>query len=382
MDDDRGISANAKSRNTPSPVKPSLKVVTMVGARPQFIKAAPVSLALRSAGIDECLVHTGQHYDTMMSDIFFQRLHIPAPHYNLGVGSASHGIQTGRIMAGMDPILEKEHPRLVIVYGDTNSTLAGALSAVKLHIPVAHIEAGLRSFNRRMPEEINRVVTDHVASLLFVPSDAAIRNLNSEGIVSGIHRTGDVMFDTTVMFQREVGILAADVPGRFGVEKGKFALITIHRAENTDDPDRWFLMIQAISALPSQGIPVIWPIHPRIRARLVNSDLKGVTLLEPLPYFETQALLMNARVVLTDSGGLQKEAAFHRVPCVTARTETEWVELVDAGVNRLAGNSLESILDATLTARWPESGLPSNLYGNGRTAETIAREIQTFLASS
>lgn len=356
-----------------------MKVLTVLGARPQFIKAAPVSLALRRAGYDEVLVHTGQHYDAAMSDVFFSRLAIPAPRHHLRVGSASHGAQTGRMLEKTEEVLQSEQPDVVLVYGDTNSTLAGALAAVKLHIPVAHVEAGLRSFNRRMPEEINRVLTDHASTLLFAPTASAVANLQREGVERGIVRTGDVMFDAVMLFRNEIGDEARTIAERFSVEARNFIFLTLHRAENTDEEARWASILEAVRRVAAEVAPVVWAVHPRVRARKGVAELPNVILIEPQPYFETQALLMNARLVLTDSGGLQKEAAFHSVPCVTLRDETEWTELVDAGLNRIAGADVETIVRSAREARWPESGLPAGLYGDGHAADSIAEALPQAL---
>jgi len=364
----------------------STKVITVIGARPQFIKAAMVSraiAALNASGdgtrIEERIVHTGQHYDPAMSDVFFQALKIPSPAYHLGIGSGGHGAQTGRMLEALEPVLEKEKPDVVLVYGDTNSTLAGALCAAKLHIPVAHVEAGLRSFNRRMPEEINRVMTDHLSSLLFAPTEAAVRNLKAEGIREGVIRTGDVMYDAVLFFREKVGQLAAGVLERFGVKPGNYAFATVHRAENTDDPERWAEIIQGLTAVARSGLPVVWPVHPRTRERLDGFDVPGLHLLDPLPYFETQALLMHARVALTDSGGLQKEAAFHKVPCVTLRDETEWVELIEHGVNQSAGANARQIVTLALAARWPSAEFPREMYGDGGTSQIIVSRLRSYV---
>ncbi len=356
-----------------------MKVMTVVGARPQFIKAAAVSRALGAAGCEEVIVHTGQHYEVAMSDVFFERMGIADPRYHLGVGSASHGVQTGRMLEAVEQTILTEKPDVLLVYGDTNSTLAGALAAVKLHVPVAHVEAGLRSFNRRMPEEINRVLTDHAASLLFAPTDAALTNLRNEGITEGVHRTGDVMLDTALLFGEQVGAEAAQVPARFGVDPGKFALLTLHRAENTDVEERWRSIAEGIGRVGRELVPVLWLVHPRVRERAKQLQLPNVTVLDPQPYFETQALLMNARVVLTDSGGLQKEASFHRVPCVTLRDETEWVELLDSGVNRLAGADADAIFNMAADAKWPGGDVAARLYGDGRTSQRIAAVLTDFV---
>ncbi len=357
----------------------SPSVVTVVGARPQFVKAAVVSRALADQGVAEVLVHTGQHYDWEMSQAFFEGLGLPEPAVNLEIGSASHGAQTGRMLEHIEQVLLERRPDLVIVYGDTNSTLAGALAATKLHIPVAHVEAGLRSFNRRMPEEVNRVLTDHISTLLFVPTAAAVDNLRAEGILNGVVQTGDVMLDLALSIREMMASRSSEVLEKIGVQQQGFALVTIHRAENTDDEVRWDGIIDGLGRLGAAGLPVVWLVHPRVADKVRGLRMQGVHLLGPQPYLETQILLDAARVVITDSGGLQKEAAFHERPCLTVRTETEWVELVEAGVNRLVEATPEEIHSAALTATWPESGLPKGLYGDGTTADHVAREVRRFL---
>jgi UDP-GlcNAc3NAcA epimerase len=297
-------------------------VLTIVGARPQFIKAAAVSSLLRRRQ-REILLHTGQHYDDGMSDRFFRELNLPAPDYELNVGSGSHGEQTGRMLEGIEPIIVKERPDVVLVYGDTNSTLAGALAATKLRVKVAHVEAGLRSFNRRMPEETNRVVVDHVADLLFCPHAHAAENLAREGVTSGVHVVGDVMADVlATASSRNVGELLRTL----GVEPGRYVLVTVHRAENADNPERLAAITAALAQLKE---PVLFPVHPRVKKMLGDYRPPAhVRLVEPLGYFEMIAAEKHARVVLTDSGGVQKEAAWLGVPCVTLRDETEWVETV------------------------------------------------------
>lgn len=354
-------------------------VLTVVGARPQFIKACALSKALVGSGIPEMIVHTGQHYDLNMSDVFFQKLDLPTPAYHLGVGSGTHGKQTAAMIDRLERVMMDEKPALVLVYGDTNSTLSGALAAIKLHIPVAHVEAGLRSFNRSMPEEVNRVLTDHISSLLFAPTKAAVQNLASEGIVRGAHLVGDVMYDTAISFRRTSQHLAFAILNNFSVSPKAFVYLTIHRAENTDNPERWRCLLDAIGRVSREVAPVIWPVHPRTRVLLQGIDMDGVVLTDPLPYFESQALAMNARVVLTDSGGLQKEAAFYGTPCVTLRDETEWVELVCCGVNRIAGADPDRIVDLAKGAHWPESGIPADLYGTGHASELVAGHIQSYL---
>ena len=314
----------------------SLSVLTVVGARPQFIKAAPVSHALAAhGGIREILTHTGQHFDAAMSDVFFEELDIPKPAYNLEVNSLGHGAMTGRMLEKLEEVMLAEKPDWVLIYGDTNSTVAGALAAAKLHIPVAHVEAGLRSFNRRMPEEINRVMADHISSLLLCPTRTAIENLGNEGITKGVHQVGDVMYDVTIAAVKRARE-RSDILARHKLTPKAYAVATIHRAENTDEPERFARVIAWLSER-GRETPVVMPVHPRTRKLMEKSGLnpKGVHLIEPLGYLDMAWLTHNSAAVFTDSGGLQKEAYFHRVPCVTLRDETEWVETVEAGWNRL-----------------------------------------------
>lgn len=363
----------------PSSGRAGLRVVSVVGARPQFVKAAALSPAIRRVGIQETLVHTGQHYDWEMSAAFFEGLSIPAPDVYLGVGSASHGAQTGRILEGLEPVLQQTAPHAVVVYGDTNSTLAGALAAAKMQIPVVHVEAGLRSFDRRMPEEVNRVVTDHVSSLLFAPTATAVRNLAKEGLTRGVVRTGDVMYDVAVAMTPAVEAATGSVLERFGLQARSYAFVTVHRAENTDDAQRWGSILSALEQLAANGLEIVWPAHPRTSALLKETRPAGVRIEKALPYLETQCLLGAASVVLTDSGGLQKEAAFRGVPCVTLRDTTEWVELLDAGLNTLVGANPGAIVRAATEARWPDAGLPTALFGDGRTSSAIAEAISANL---
>ncbi len=313
-----------------------LRILTVVGARPQFIKAAAVSRAILAAsGIEEVMVHTGQHFDPEMSDIFFEELSIGRPAHNLDVHGGGHGEMTGRMLEMIERVLLDERPDWVLVYGDTNSTLAGALAAAKLHIPVAHVEAGLRSFNRRMPEEINRVMTDHISTLLFCPTSVAITNLGREGIQQGVHHTGDVMYDATrhAIAQAQH---RSDILQRMELSAGGYAVATIHRAENTDDPEQLGRVLDWLKAQAREQ-PVVLPLHPRTRqaAARAGLDFDGLRVCGPVGYLDMARLLDGATGVFTDSGGLQKEAYFHRKPCVTLRTETEWVETVECGWNRL-----------------------------------------------
>ena len=312
-----------------------MHVVSVVGARPQFVKAAVVSKALRERGIRESLVHTGQHHDAKMSEVFFDELEIPPPSHNLGVHGGGHGEMTGRMLAGIERILLDEKPDWMLVYGDTNSTLAGALAAAKLHLPIAHVEAGLRSFNRRMPEEVNRVLTDHVSALLFCPTNVAVKNLSNEGLRKGVHMFGDVMMDATLAGV-EIARSRSQILNALGLTEGQYAVATIHRAENTDDPGQLRTVMDFLEQR-AKDRPVILPLHPRTRGALQNNSIRlaGVRIVDPVGYLDMQRLLAGCVEVFTDSGGLQKEAYFHHKPCTTLRDETEWVETVDAGWNRL-----------------------------------------------
>ncbi|MBM3489282.1 MAG: UDP-N-acetylglucosamine 2-epimerase (non-hydrolyzing) [Alphaproteobacteria bacterium] len=312
-----------------------MSVLSVVGARPQFVKAAAVSRALRTAGLPETMLHTGQHYDADMSQVFFDELDIPAPRHNLGVHGGRHGEMTGRMLLALEPILLAEKPDWVLVYGDTNSTLAAALAAAKLNLRVAHVEAGLRSFNRRMPEELNRLLTDHLSALLFCPTRAAVANLAREGIKAGVHHVGDVMYDATLHAKAAAG-RRSDILLRLGLVPGRYDVATLHRAENTDDAQRLKRLTDWLKERAAVR-PVVLPLHPRTRAAVTAAglDLAGLAVIPPASYLDMAALVADAAAVYTDSGGLQKEAYFHRKPCVTLREETEWVETVAAGWNRL-----------------------------------------------
>jgi UDP-GlcNAc3NAcA epimerase len=347
-----------------------MKVLTVVGARPQIIKAAAVSGPLRRR-VHEVLVHTGQHYDDRMSDQFFRELDVPAADHHLGVGSATHGVQTGRMLAAIEPVMIAERPDRVLVYGDTNSTLAGALAAAKLGIPVVHVEAGLRSFNRAMPEETNRIVADHLADILCCPGERAVRNLAAEGIAAGVHLTGDVMRD--LLERARAGLDDEPLSAR-GLTAGGYALLTLHRAHNTDDADR---LAGILAALAGASMAVVFPVHPRTRHALASTGADAVAgslrMIDPLGYREMLALERGARVVVTDSGGVQKEAYWLGVPCITLRDETEWVETVETGWNRLVGGS-----PAAIRAALSEISTPAtrpNLYGDGCAAERIAELV-------
>jgi len=348
-----------------------MKVMTVVGARPQFIKAAAVSRAVAGRGdLEEVIVHTGQHFDENMSRVFFEELAIPEPAVNLGIAGGGHGEMTGRMLAALEPTILEHRPDVVVVHGDTNSTLAGALAAVKLHVPVAHVEAGLRSLNRRMPEEINRIVADHVADLLFCPTQTAVENLRREGVRRGVHLTGDVMFDSALHYGR-LARERVDLGERFGLAPGQFYLATVHRAENTDEPAR---LAGILEGLERAERPVVLPLHPRTRRTMQQAGLavRRVRLLEPVSYLEMLALEAGARAILTDSGGVQKEAYFAAVPCITLREETEWVELVEAGWNRLVGTDPARIAEALAWAEAHPRRRPAETpYGDGRAAEHI-----------
>ncbi|MDI6775004.1 MAG: UDP-N-acetylglucosamine 2-epimerase (non-hydrolyzing) [Verrucomicrobiota bacterium] len=351
-----------------------MKVLTVVGARPQFVKVAMVSRALAVAGIEEALVHTGQHYDETLSRVFFEELGIPAPRVNLGVGSGTHAFQTGEAMRRLEPLCVEQRPDRVLVYGDTNTTLAGALTAAKLHIPVAHVEAGLRSFDRGMSEEINRIVADSLSAFLFCPTETAARNLAAEGIVRGVHNVGDVMIDAALRF----GVAArakSRILDRLGLAEKGFVLATIHRDFNTDERVR---LAGIVAGLVACGEQVVFPAHPRVRKQLAAFGLdveiresSKVRLIDPVGYLDMIRLEMAARVIVTDSGGVQKEALFHGVPCVTARPSTEWVETVELGWNRLVEPDAETIRTAVAGAK-PPARAPPVLYGDGHSAERIA----------
>ena len=354
-----------------------MKLVDIVGARPQFIKVGPILRAIDKhnrehpqRAIQEILVHTGQHYDYTMSRVFFEELELKEPDYHLGVGSGTHAYQTGEMLKRIEEVLLKEKPDLVMVYGDTNSTLAGALAAAKLRIPVAHVEAGLRSFNRKMPEEINRVLTDHVSDLLFCPTETAVKNLEREGITKGVHLVGDVMYDS-VLYNVQLAERHSQILEQLQLEPKGYALATVHRAENADDPERLRSIFEALETIAADGLPVVVPLHPRTRKQLstLNLPLNRVQLIEPVSYLEMLLLEKSATIILTDSGGVQKEAFFFKVPCVTLREETEWVETVEAGWNVLVGCHPERIVRAVRAARsLSESASP---YGDGHAAERI-----------
>ena len=362
-----------------------MKLVTIIGARPQFIKAAPVCRAIKDhnqtahdlrSTVQEILVHTGQHYDDNMSNDFFKELDIPRPVYNLEVSNMSHGAMTGRMLEKIEAVLVSERPDWALVYGDTNSTLAGALAAAKLHIPIAHVEAGLRSFNMRMPEEINRTITDRVSSLLFCPTEAAMENLINEGIRTGAYKVGDVMYDVMRHYRHKA--MEEKSLSTWGLKEGEYVLSTIHRPENTDDPSRLIEILDALREI-SSTIPVVLPLHPRTKNMIAMINKKellvGLHITEPLPYLDMIRLEMSARAIITDSGGVQKEAFFHKVPCLTLREETEWVETVQTGWNHLCGANKKRILDAWQGLKSKHPQKDSAPYGDGNAAALIIGKL-------
>lgn len=352
----------------------------MVGARPQFIKAAAVSRVLRNdfGRIEEVIVHTGQHFDENMSKVFFDELDIPEPRYNLEISGGSHGAMTGRMLESLEQVMLRENPDSVLIYGDTNSTLSGALAAAKLHIPVAHIEAGLRSFNMRMPEEINRIVADRLSALLFCPTATAVENLEREGIVAGVCAVGDVMYDAS-LFYRDIALERSRAMEVLRLKEDEYVLATCHRAENTDDPARLQGIIDALAAIAEQ-CPVVLPLHPRTRKKLAARGqmdrLRMIKLIEPLPFLDMIRLEQSARAIVTDSGGVQKEAYFFGVPCITTRDETEWVETVASGWNQLVWADTQRIIDA-----WNAIARPAErpmFYGDGTAAHKIAVALESL----
>lgn len=355
------------------------KIVTVVGARPQFIKAAAVSREIlkHSSVLEEVIVHTGQHYDPNMSQVFFDELEIPTPKYNLEVSGGGHGAMTGRMLEGIEQILLSEKPDWVLIYGDTNSTLAGALAAVKLHIPVAHVEAGLRSFNMRMPEEVNRILADRISTLLLCPTEAAVGNLAHESMIQGVHNVGDVMYDVA-LYYRERARVNSRILQRLGLTEQGYALATCHRAENTDDPIRLGAIVAALAKIAVE-IPVVMPLHPRTCKLLqqygLAHELKALHVLDPLPFLDMVALEQAASVILTDSGGVQKEAFFYRVPCITMRDETEWLETVELGWNQLAGADRSRILEAYNTFSNSSPTACAAPYGDGAASGRIVEKL-------
>ncbi len=361
-----------------------MKIITIVGARPQFVKAAVVSRAIEDYNkshngtpVQELIVHTGQHFDANMSDVFFEQMNIPKPHYNLEINSLSHGAMTGKMLAKIEAVLIDEKPDWVLVYGDTNSTIAGALAAKKLHIKVAHVEAGLRSFNMRMPEEVNRILTDRISDILFCPTQTAIDNLKNEGydaIDIKQVQCGDVMYDAALYYTDR-----SSKPASVS-ENEKFVLSTIHRQENTDDKEKLTAIFNALKEI-AQHEKVVLPLHPRTIKKLAGFNIipdSNIQILEPVGYFEMIWMLSNCSTVVTDSGGLQKEAFFFKKPCITVREETEWVELIHNKVNFLTGSDQQKIIETYKHIKATEIDFGMNLYGSGNTGKDIVAELVKF----
>jgi UDP-GlcNAc3NAcA epimerase len=349
-----------------------MKIVTIFGARPQFIKASMVSRAIaKQNSLKEVTIHTGQHFDNNMSRIFFEEMGISEPDYNLDIHSLSHGAMTGKQLEEIEKVLFQEKPDWVLVYGDTNSTLAGALAAVKLHIPVAHVEAGLRSFNRRMPEEMNRILSDMIANLLFCPTETAVNNLNNEGITEGVHNVGDVMYDAVLHFS-QVAEKKSNILEDLNLESKQYILATIHRQENTDNSNR---LKNISSAFAESPLPIVFPMHPRTKKKLdeYNIALSGqIKPIDPVGYLDMVLLEKNAHIIATDSGGIQKEAYFHQVPCITLRDETEWVETIEMGWNKIVGVDRDLIINAyNMLIKEGNPINQSHPYGDGFAAEKI-----------
>ncbi|MGB0370667.1 MAG: non-hydrolyzing UDP-N-acetylglucosamine 2-epimerase [Opitutales bacterium] len=360
-----------------------IKIATIVGARPQFVKAAILSRKLgKYEHVDEFILHTGQHYDANMSDIFFKELGIPAPKYNLGVNQATHGAMTGKMLVDIEKVLIDEEPNMVVVFGDTDSTLAGALAAVKLRIPVAHIEAGLRSFKRAMPEEINRIVSDQIADLLFTPTLSAQKRLTTEEQVAGrVVFSGDIMYDIAIDAVERID--SDSILKIYGLERHEYCLVTLHRAENTDDCVRLMCWIKGLEEIGART-QVIFPLHPRTRNRIEGlgvklSDFPSINFIDPVGYFEMAALTKNAEKIITDSGGLQKEAFFHKVPCLILRNETEWTELVGSGWSQLVSCDRDSLIESYQAAVRPVDSQKTDFFGDGDAAGIILRTIVEFL---
>ena len=360
-----------------------MKICTIIGARPQFIKAAAVSAKIAEMqsmeNITEVIIHTGQHYDPVMSKIFFEELKIPKEEYNLEVGSGLHGVQTGKMLEGIEKILLEESPEWVLIYGDTNSTLAGALAAVKLHIRVAHVESGMRSFNRRMPEEINRVISDNISTLNLCSTHTAVTNLENEGMGDSSCLTGDVMYDCALNFEA-IAEKYCDPIQKFGLVEGEYVLMTCHRAENTNDESRLSQIVEAVNLIAGNST-VLYPIHPRTAGFLEEYGLSfsdKVQVVPPVGYLDMLILEKNAKIILTDSGGIQKEAFFYDVPCVTMRDETEWIETVDLGWNIITGASKEKIIDAIAKFATPPAPVSEKPYGDGNASEKIVRTMLDY----
>lgn len=361
-----------------------IRLLTIIGARPQIIKAAAVSRAIRArfAGlVEEHILHTGQHYDANMSEVFFEELGVPAPQYNLHVGSASHGVQTARMIEGIEAVLcgETKYDG-VLVYGDTNSTLAAAIAASKLHVPIFHVEAGLRSFNMSMPEEVNRIVCDRLSSLLFAPTTTAVKNLSHEGMTHGVVQSGDVMYDNSLYFG-SVAETKSDIIERLGLKKKQFVLATVHRPANTDNEENLKAIFRALEEIAKTGMEVVVPLHPRTREKGNGIGLGfSIKVIEPVGFLEMIRLEKEAAVVMTDSGGVQKEAFFYETPCVILRPETEWVEIVEAGAGILADADYDRIMEAYGQLLDKQVSFPA-LYGDGKASEKIVEEIVKYLST-
>ena len=358
-----------------------MKIATVVGARPQFIKASAISRCIRqqfSSKMTEVMIHTGQHFDVNMSDVFFEDLEIPKPKYHLNIAGGNHGAMTGRMMEGIEDVLMAEKPDMVLVYGDTNSTLAGALVASKIHIPIAHIEAGLRSFNRRMPEEINRVMTDHLSTHLFCPTTHAVNNLKCEGISRNVHQVGDVMYDVALYFAKKAKAQSR-ILSKLNLLEKQYVLVTCHRAENTDDKNCLENILKALVEI-AKNIKVVFPIHPRtlkcINHYQLSHYLPSICLVDPLPYLDLVALQRDAKAILTDSGGVQKEAFFYQVPCITMRAETEWVETVELGWNSLVGTDVDKMVSTVTQEQQGTLGIYP--YGMGDASYTILKNLSNL----
>jgi len=354
-----------------------MNVISIVGARPQFIKAAPVSTCLRHSGHNELLIHTGQHYDRFMSDIFFKDLNIPKPYVNLNIGSNTHGRQTASMLIEIEKILISQQADIVLIYGDTNSTLAGALAAVKLNIPLAHVEAGLRSFNKQMPEEHNRIVADHLSNILLCPSQTAVQNLSNEGIKKGVHLTGDVMYDA-LRQNVNTSEKKSNILNRLSLKRKQYVLATVHRAENTDNKERLIAIFNALERIAHNLYPVILPLHPRTKKKLqqYNVSISKISITNPVSYIDMLLLEKESRIILTDSGGIQKEAYWLRVPCITLRDETEWIETVYSNWNFLVGANSDLIFE---TAKNEKTGNENSYeYGDAQASVEIARILDNL----
>ncbi|MFW6016696.1 MAG: non-hydrolyzing UDP-N-acetylglucosamine 2-epimerase [bacterium] len=355
-----------------------MKILTIIGARPQFIKLAPVSREIRKEH-QEVLVHTGQHYDDYMSKIFFEELNIPKPDYNLGIGSASHGKQTGEMLIEIEKVILHEKPNYVIVYGDTNSTIAGALASSKLHVPLIHVEAGLRSYNKKMPEEQNRILTDHISDILLCPTQTAVKNLRQEGIIEGVYNIGDIMYDS-VLYNYKIAEKKSNILNKLYLENDGYYLATVHRAENTDKKNKLLTILEAFNELDK---PVIFPIHPRTNSKLEQygketNIYQNVRFIQPVSYLDMINLIAGCKKVLTDSGGLQKEAYFLDTPCITLRNQTEWVETLKNNWNILVKIKKEEILEKVSAQNTENIDKDNNYFGDGKAAKKLLNIISNY----